>query len=106
MFPISHLRLSAQQVENPRARTPQELVAHMGALQAQDFAMSKWAIGCRIPDSTEADVEAALNKGEILRARVAAHLAPGGGRRHPLDVGTDGPAHQGIDEVPQQRVGA
>lgn len=70
MFPISHLRLSAQQVENPRARTPQELVAHMGALQAQDFAMSKWAIGCRIPGSTEADVEAALNKGEILRTHV------------------------------------
>lgn len=70
MLPISHLRLQAQQIENSRFGEPGELVKYMGAIQAQDFAMSKWAVGCRVPGSTEADVQAALDRGEILRTHV------------------------------------
>lgn len=42
----------------------------MGAMQAQDYAMAKWAVGVRVPGATEANVEAALNAGEILRTHV------------------------------------
>jgi hypothetical protein len=42
----------------------------MGAIQAQDFNMAKWAIGVRISDCTEKMVVDAFNKGEILRTHV------------------------------------
>jgi hypothetical protein len=42
----------------------------MGAIQAQDFAMAKWAIGLRLPSSTEEVVETALDKGDILRTHL------------------------------------
>lgn len=42
----------------------------MGVMQAQDYAMSKWAIGVRLPKSTDKMVEAASDKGEILRTHL------------------------------------
>jgi hypothetical protein len=42
----------------------------MGAMQSQDFNMAKWAIGLRLPGTTDAIIEAAFNKGEILRTHV------------------------------------
>jgi len=40
------------------------------AIQAQDYAGAKWAIGMRLPGSTDADIERAFNRGEILRTHV------------------------------------
>jgi hypothetical protein len=51
-------------------KTPHEAVARMGALQAQNYGMSKWAIGVRLKNSALPDIEAALAKGEILRTHV------------------------------------
>jgi hypothetical protein len=42
----------------------------MGAMQAQDYPMLKWAVGLRLPHSTESEVEAAFNRGEILRTHL------------------------------------
>jgi hypothetical protein len=42
----------------------------MGAMQAQDYNMAKWAIGVRLPGSTDKLIEDAYNKGEILRTHV------------------------------------
>jgi hypothetical protein len=42
----------------------------MGAMQAQDYAMSKWAVGARLPKSTEKTIEAAMDRGEIIRTHV------------------------------------
>lgn len=39
-------------------------------MQAQDYAGAKWAIGMRLPGSTDADIEAAFNRGAILRTHV------------------------------------
>jgi hypothetical protein len=39
-------------------------------MQAQDYAGAKWAIGMRLPGSTDADVEAAFARGAILRTHV------------------------------------
>ncbi|HEX6180013.1 MAG TPA: crosslink repair DNA glycosylase YcaQ family protein, partial [Chitinophagaceae bacterium] len=39
-------------------------------MQAQEYAMSKWAIGLRIPSLKDADVERAFNEGAILRTHV------------------------------------
>lgn len=42
----------------------------MGAMQAQDHAMSKWAVGIRLPGKNEQAVQQALDKGEILRTHL------------------------------------
>jgi hypothetical protein len=42
----------------------------MGAMQAQDYAMAKWAIGVRLPGSADRTIKAALDAGEIIRTHV------------------------------------
>ena len=39
-------------------------------MQAQDYEMSKWAMGVRLPNQTEGILEAALNNGEVLRTHL------------------------------------
>ena len=67
---ITRLRMNNQQIEGSSMNTAQELVGWMGAMQAQDYAMAKWAIGQRLPVSTDASVEAAYNRGDILRTHL------------------------------------
>lgn len=42
----------------------------MGAMQAQDYPMAKWAVGIRLPDSTDELIETAVSNGEILRTHL------------------------------------
>ncbi len=49
---------------------PAEAIAHLGALQAQDFTAAKWALGLRIKDTLDHDIERAYNEGTILRTHV------------------------------------
>jgi len=67
---IATLRLINQQILDPRLLTVKDLVGWMGAMQAQDYAMAKWAVGLRLPGSTNKSVETAFNKGEILRTHL------------------------------------
>ncbi len=60
-------RLRRQRV-SPRSRdAPAALVAWFGAMQAQDYPGSLWALGLRAAAATEASVEAALADGAVLR---------------------------------------
>ncbi len=63
-------RLLNQHILKKTATTPAELVAHMGAVQAQDYAGAKWAIGLRIQGQTDASIEMAMNEGSIIRTHV------------------------------------
>lgn len=67
---IPTIRLHSQQLVNPCFNTPKELINWMGAMQAQDYAMSKWAVGIRLKSGTLQTVNEALTKGEILRTHV------------------------------------
>lgn len=67
---ISNLRLFNQQIGSTQFTTAKEVVSWMGAMQAQDYAMSKWGIGIRLNDASDKLVEEALSKGEILRTHV------------------------------------
>lgn len=60
-------RLLNQQLASPQFSTPQEVVAWFGAMQAQEYAMAKWAIGLRLPSSHDSEIEQAFNDGKILR---------------------------------------
>ena len=47
-----------------------DVVRWFGAVQAQDFNSAKWALGLRMRKASDAAVEVAFNKGEILRTHV------------------------------------
>src|SRR5262245_50863246 len=67
---IVSIRLYNQQLMGTKLKSPQTIVDWMGAIQAQDYAMSKWAIGCRLPGSTDAKIEKAIDKGTIIRTHI------------------------------------
>jgi hypothetical protein len=67
---IADLRLASQRIATGNYRAPRELTAWMGALQAQDFNMVRWAIGMRVPESTITSVEDAINQGDIIRTHL------------------------------------
>ncbi|WP_337967826.1 winged helix DNA-binding domain-containing protein [uncultured Flavobacterium sp.] len=66
---ISHYRLISQKLYKSTPFSPQEIVRHLGAMQAQDYAMAKWAIGSRC-DSSEKAIEEAVNSAEIIRTHI------------------------------------
>jgi hypothetical protein len=67
---ISNIRMISQQIERTKLKTAKDIVGWMGAMQAQDYAMAKWAIGLRLPKSTDQAIETAVNDGEILRTHL------------------------------------
>ncbi len=67
---IRNIRLQSQQLVNPKFTDPKSLVSWMGAIQAQDYTMAKWAIGCRLEGYTDELIEDAFNRGDILRIHV------------------------------------
>lgn len=67
---ICRMRLTAQQLISTEFNSVGQLVSYMGALQAQDYAMAKWAIGGRLAGATDALIEKALNNKAIVRTHV------------------------------------
>lgn len=67
---IADLRLANQHLTATRFTTARELVAQLGAVQAQDYPMAKWAVGARLPGITDEAVEKALDAGEIIRTHI------------------------------------
>lgn len=67
---IAHQRLHNQHITRRTFETPQALVEWLGAVQAQDFAAAKWALGLRLQGVTDDDIEQAFTDGAILRTHV------------------------------------
>ncbi|WP_281231392.1 winged helix DNA-binding domain-containing protein [Flavobacterium gelatinilyticum] len=66
---ISHRRLVSQKLYKTNTVSPQDIVYHMGAMQAQDYAMAKWAVGSRCTVA-EKEIEEAINSGKIIRTHI------------------------------------
>ncbi|MBA2375588.1 MAG: winged helix DNA-binding domain-containing protein [Rubrobacter sp.] len=76
---IVRRRLENQLLAHPGAMRPDEIVRWFGAVQAQDLLPSLWALGVRIPGSTETEMERAVDEGKILRTwpmRGTIHYVP------------------------------
>jgi hypothetical protein len=58
---ISNKRLFSQKIAATEFKTEKEIVSWMGAVQAQNYSLSKWAIGLRLSDSDEQMVESSLD---------------------------------------------
>ena len=82
---IANIRQISQQLLNPCFNSPKEVVSWMGAIQGQDYAMAKWAVGIRLKSPTLRAVVDALARGEIIRTHV---MRPTCSRRYTLDAET------------------
>ena len=68
---IVRRRLHQQRLLGGALATPADAVGFLGAMQAQEFAEAKWSIAQRLAGAwTDAEVEAAFARGEILRTHV------------------------------------
>jgi hypothetical protein len=67
---ISIIRSYNQQIATSKFKTASEVASWMGAIQAQDYSMSKWAFGIRLPDSTEEEINNAIDTGRIIRTHL------------------------------------
>lgn len=63
-------RLRNQRLDRSEFRKPADVVQWLGAVQAQDYAGAKWAIGLRAKGLTDADVDRAFDEGTILRTHI------------------------------------
>lgn len=63
-------RLHNQGLSSAGFKRAAEVVRWFGAVQAQEFKAAKWALALRMRKATEAVVEDAFNKGEILRTHI------------------------------------
>ncbi len=67
---VAQRRLYSQGLAGEKFERPEEVVGWMGAVQAQDYPAAKWALGLRLRDAVDADVERAFAEGRILRTHV------------------------------------
>lgn len=68
--PIVRRRLANQFLVSPARRSVREIVAALGAVQAQDYGSAKWAIAMRTHGLTDGAVERAFGDGAIIRTHV------------------------------------
>lgn len=67
---VTGIRLAGHQLAEPQFDSPADLVGWMGAVQAQDYAMAKWAVGVRLKGAMLSRINEALASGEIVRTHV------------------------------------
>ncbi len=67
---ILQLRLANQHLAQPHSADPRAMVAHLGAVQSQDYPAALWALGLRVANATRESLECAFNSGAILRTHV------------------------------------
>ncbi len=64
---IGRQRLEHQRLTQPAFKTPGEVVAWLGAMQAQDYLGALWSIGLRMPKATDQVIEQAIADKTIVR---------------------------------------
>jgi len=67
---IARQRLANQRLVGEKCEKPSDVVAALGAIQAQDYAAAKWAVAQRAQNVVDSVVDAALADGSIIRTHV------------------------------------
>jgi hypothetical protein len=67
---IPRQRLLNQRIARPVFERPEQVVHWLGAVQAQDYAGAKWALGMRMRSAVDGDLDRSLMDGAILRTHV------------------------------------
>ena len=66
MNPVA-IRLLNQQLIAPQFGTPTEVIRYMGAMQAQEYRMMRWAVAMRTRKPSYKAFKQAFNEGQIIR---------------------------------------
>ncbi|MBP5340319.1 MAG: AlkZ family DNA glycosylase [Prevotella sp.] len=66
MNPVA-IRLLNQQLIVPQFKTPTEVVSHIGAMQAQEYRMMRWAVAMRTKKPSHQAFKEAYDSGQIIR---------------------------------------
>lgn len=66
MNPVAS-RLLNQQLAAPQFRTPAEVVGYMGAMQAQEYRLMRWAVAIRTRKPSATAFKQAFDSGQIIR---------------------------------------
>ena len=66
---ILSLRLRNQHLSQSQFSKPAEIVKWLGAVQAQDYAGAKWALGQRLKNCSDETIEKAFTIGDIIRTK-------------------------------------
>ena len=86
---IARHRLANLRIATSTARNPADVVTALGAMQAQDYSGALWAIGLRLANATQADVERAIAARTIVRTwpmRGTLHFVPAADVRWMLEL--------------------
>ncbi len=67
---IVRYRLHNQLLSQTDITEPAEVVKRLGAVQAQDYAGGKWALGLRMRSATDTVLDQAFNEGKFLRTHI------------------------------------
>lgn len=67
---ILKYRLQNQQISSHAFEHADDVVKWFGAIQAQDYAGAKWALGLRVSKATDDVIEKLLSAGKIIRTHV------------------------------------
>jgi hypothetical protein len=65
---IAHRRLRAQLLSSTTFTRPADVVAWLGAVQAQDYMGALWAVGLRLVEARQRDIEHAIEARTIVRS--------------------------------------
>lgn len=67
---LLYARLANQLLAGSTFTEPHQIVSYMGAMQSQAFDIARWAIGVRLPGSTDQRIIEAINNAEIIRTHI------------------------------------
>jgi hypothetical protein len=68
---IAGRRLLNLRIDRPGGDKPSEIVASLGAVQAQEYSAAKWGLALRMPEgTTDAMLDRAIDSGSLLRTHV------------------------------------
>lgn len=67
---IATYRLRSQQITETNLKSATEMVTWFGAIQAQEYAQTKWGLGFRLPHMSDKDIEQEITDGNILRTHL------------------------------------
>jgi len=68
---IADRRLRNQRIAGKAHRHPEDVVAWLGAVQAQEYPAARWGLALRMKNgTTDTEIERAVNEGRILRTHV------------------------------------
>jgi hypothetical protein len=83
------IRMASLLLSSRETLSPADVVAWMGAMQAQDLASGEWSFGVRCEGLTQADVHQATVNREILRTwpmRGTVHFVPPADAKWMLEI--------------------